>query len=215
MVEVKMNKRKILAHLPNSGRLTTVLTPNVKTFLKKPPVWAGKRKRKSKYDVFAVENCTVTIVDTRFSSFLAEKAIENGLFEALQGYRVASRNFRAEDSLLDLKLIGTHGVFFLEVKSVTHVIGRTALFPDAPTKRGTKHVQLLIRLKKRGYNTGVFFSVQRGDAKVLKLNSKVDPKFSRSLAEAMEIGVKVFVQTSIFKPPNTVAIVPNVPRVEL
>jgi sugar fermentation stimulation protein A len=214
MVEVAVNNEKVLAHLPNSGRLTTVLAPKAKVFLKEIP-FARAEKRKSQYDVFAIKTHVVTIVDTRFSSFLAEKAIENGLFKALKSYSVERRNFRVEDSILDLKLKGKNNVFFVEVKSVTHVVNGIALFPDAPTQRGAKHVQLLTRLKRRGHNAGILFSIQRGDVKILKPNHKLDPKFSLLLEEAVKTGVKVFVQTSIFQPPDVIKIFANTPRFEL
>jgi len=215
MVEVEVNNRKVLAHLPNSGRLTTVLTPKAKTFLKEASVGNGRRKRKSRYDVFAVQNRVITIVDTRFSNFLAEKAIEKGLFEKLRGYKVNRRNFHLNGSLLDFRLTKNREVFFLEVKSVTHVVNGVGLFPDAPTQRGAKHVQLLTQLKERGFNVGILFSVQRKDAKVLKTNQGIDPKFSRLLNDSVKKNVNVFVQTAIFKPPDTVEIVSNTPRFTL
>ena len=216
LVEAKLESHKALAHLPNSGRLSTVLAPNVKVFLRKVSGKTRKRKRKTEYDVFAVKNRDVlTIVDTRFSSFLAEKAIEKGLFKLLKDYKVKNRNFRVEDSILDLKLVKNGELFFVEVKSVTHVIGGVALFPDTPTKRGARHVQLLTRLREQGFNTGILFSVQRNDAEVLKPNRQVDPKFSSLLEKAVEKGVKVFVQTSVFQPPNIVEIAAGTPRFQL
>ena len=216
LVEAKLESHKALAHLPNSGRLSTVLAPNVKVFLRKVSGKTRKRKRKTEYDVFAVKNRDVlTIVDTRFSSFLAEKAIEKGLFKLLKDYKVKKRNFRVENSILDLKLVKNGELFFVEVKSVTHVIGGVALFPDAPTKRGARHVQLLTRLREQGFNTGILFSVQRNDAEVLKPNRQVDPKFSSLLEKAVEKGVKVFVQTSVFQPPNIVEIAAGTPRFQL
>lgn len=214
MIEVAIDNRNVLAHLPNSGRLTTVLVPNTKVFLKKISQ-NRTRRRKSMYDVFAVKTRVSTIVDTRFSSFLAETAVENELFKSFRGYRVKHKNFRVGNSLLDLKLEKGGKAFFVEVKSVTHVIDGTALFPDAPTQRGARHVQLLTRLRRAGYKVGIFFSVQRSDAKVLRLNRKVDPKFSSLLEEAVKKGVEVFIQTAVFRQPNIIRIFPNSPRFEL
>lgn len=216
LVEAELHGQKILAYLPNSGRLSTVLAPNVKVFLRKVSGNPVKRKRKSGYDVFAVRKHNIPIiVDTRFSNFLAEKAVKSGLFKFLKGYSVERRNFRVEGSILDLKLGKGGETFFVEVKSVTHVVGNVALFPDAPTKRGAKHVQLLTRLRERGDHTGILFSVQRPDAEVLKPNRQVDPKFSRLLEKAVKKGVKVFVQTSVFQPPNTVEIFTDTPGFQL
>ncbi|MDD4264165.1 MAG: DNA/RNA nuclease SfsA, partial [Firmicutes bacterium] len=78
-----------------------------------------------------------------------------------------------------------------EVKSVTLVENGVALFPDAPTKRGVKHVNELIRLKQSGYNAAVLFIVQRSDAKKVSPNRKTDPQFAKALAKAKSVGVKI------------------------
>lgn len=208
MVEVELQGHKVLTHLPNSGRLVTVLIPQVKAFLKEQRS-AG---RKSGYDLFAVERSGVSIiVDTRFSTVAAQKAIEEGLFTALKGYSVVRQNVVVNHSLLDLLLQRGSKQFFLEVKCVTHVIEGVAMFPDAPTVRGRHHLESLVKLVQQGFEAGVLFSVQRPDAHVFNLYRKIDPLFSELLQKANETGVKIFTQKLIFRFPNEVEIQTNVP----
>lgn len=108
-------------------------------------------------------------------------------------------------------LEGDSEKFYIEVKSVTHVIDGVALFPDAPTARGRKHLMQLHLLSKSGLKAGLLFSVQRPDARAMKPNVKVDPKFSELLKRAVEEGVKVFTLKSIFQPPKTIRLRANEP----
>ncbi len=132
MVEVKVHGKTALAHLPNSGRLLTVLVPNVEVFL----IRQQRTGRKSGYDLFAVQRSHVPIiVDTRFSSVAARTSVQRGLIKSLKGYRVVKENVGVNGSLLDLLLQRGKQKFFLEIKCVTHVADKVAMFPDAPTKR--------------------------------------------------------------------------------
>lgn len=209
MVEVKVKGKSILAHLPNSGRLATVLAPNSKVFLLR----RQGEKRKSCYDLFAVKRYGLPIiVDTRFSTFAAKTAIQHEWIDGLRDYKIVSENARVNGALLDFQLSQNNEKYFLEVKSVTHVKNNVAMFPDAPTQRGRKHVKTLISLKRRELNCGILFSVQRPDAIVLKPNYKIDPEFSKLLREASEKGVEIFTFSLIFKFPNEVEVKPNLPK---
>jgi len=208
MVDVELDSNRVPAHLPNSGRLVTVLAPKATAFLQQQ----HHVGRKSNYDLFAVEHSGVPIiVDTRFSTVAAQKTIQQGLFPSLKGYGLIRQNVKVNHSMLDLLLRRGGKQFFLEIKCVTHAVDGVAMFPDAPTVRGRKHLESLVKLVQQGFDAGVLFSVQRPDAYVLKPNRKIDPPFSELLQKANETGVKIFTQRLIFRFPNKVEIQPNVP----
>ena len=208
MVEVEVHGKTALAHLPNSGRLLTVLVPNAEVFLIRQP----RTGRKSGYDLFAVQRSHVPIiVDTRFSSVAARTSVQKGLIKSLKGYRVVKENTRVNGSLLDLLLQRGKQKFFLEIKCVTHVADKVAMFPDAPTKRGRKHVNTLIRLVEQGYDSGILFSVQRPDAEKIRPYREIDPMFEQILREAVEKGVKVFTEMLVFKPSGVVELKADFP----
>ena len=92
--------------------------------------------------------------------------------------------------------------------------GGLALFPDAPTARGRRHVEALARAVRRGPPPGglarrdqppsdqtrrerkrteaaVVFVVQRGDAYRFRPNVAADPVFARALARAARAGVRI------------------------
>jgi len=208
MTEVELHGQKTLAHLPNSGRLPTVLIPPAKVYLQK----RYRAGRKSSYDLFAVERLGVSvIVDTRFSTLAVKVAIEKKLFKPFENYRVASENVKVNRSRLDVLLKQDAHNFFLEVKSVTHVIDGVALFPDAPTLRGRKHLQCLTSLIEQGFDAGILFSVQRPDVKVLKPNHEIDQQFSELLRKAVDENVRIFTLMSVFKPSGTIELKANIP----
>lgn len=211
MALAEVENERAYSHLPNSGRLLTALRPGDFLFLRK---YEGRPWRKSVYSVFASKHENViVIVDAQFSNFLAKEAIRRGLFSHLSGYRIAKENPRIDDSnvRLDFLLVKGSEKFYIEVKSVTHVVGGIAFFPDAPTARGRKHALHLSSLSKRGFKTGIMFLVQRPDAALIKPNVEVDPVFVKLLRKAVADGVKIFTLKSIFNPPRTIVLEPNEP----
>jgi len=209
MVEVEVDGRRCLAHLPNSGRLTTVLVPGASVVLIK----RFKGKRKSSYDLFAVERShTPIIVDARFSNQAAKMALKKGLIGPLRHYSVLTENARTAGSRIDFLLERDGHRFYLEVKSVTHAVGDVARFPDAPTLRGRKHLKCLMKLAQQGFGVGILFSVQRPGVNVVKPNYEVDPKFSKLLLEAVEKGMKIFTQMLVLRSPERVKLKASKPR---
>ncbi len=53
-----------------------------------------------------------------------------------------------------------HTPAFMEVKGVTLENHNHALFPDAPTIRGIKHIEELIHAKNDGYEAYLLFVIQ-------------------------------------------------------
>ena len=79
----------------------------------------------------------------------------------------------------------------METKSVTLVSGELALFPDAPTARGTRHVLDLTEAMEEGYEGWLVFVCQREDARFPSPNASVDPRFSEALKRGYGLGLKV------------------------
>ena len=203
MAEIELDGEKFLAHLPNSGRMLTVLSPKCEAFVKEE----NSPNRKSKYTMFAVKRENIPIiVDTRFANKLTKTLIEKRLFPPLRKYRVLKENVSKNSSRIDF-LLGRNGQrFYLEVKSVSYVVNEVAMFPDAPTLRGRKHVQILIKCLNEGFKAGVLFTLQRPDARIIKPCYEIDPEFSKLLETAYKRGLKIFTQTLIFQPLSNVKI---------
>ena len=80
---------------------------------------------------------------------------------------------------------------FIEVKGVTLEKDNIAMFPDAPTERGKKHLLELIDAKKNGFGAKIIFVIQFDGATEFKPNWKTDSEFASALLLAQENGVEI------------------------
>jgi len=165
-------------HLRDPGRLTELMVPGAPVVLFDRPL----RGRKTDCEVFLIWRGVWTVVNSGLHSDLAEE-----VFHALGLKGEVKREVKFGDSRVDFLV----GDTLVEVKGCTLVRDGLALFPDAPTERGRRHVLNLIRALNSGYKAMVLFLVMRPDARNLSPNWETDPGFSEALVKAVEAGVEV------------------------
>lgn len=185
---VRLAGRQETVYLANSGRLETVLSPGRTVLLAE----RSSPQRTTRYDlVLAAIGGSYVSVDDRVASDLVNRALLDGALPGFSQYPSVRREVARGRSRFDFLLSGPDAKCFLEVKSVTLVKQGIALFPDAPTLRGRRHVESLVWAKKEGYDAAIVFVVQREDANRLSPNDQVDRAFGRSLRLARLAGVSV------------------------
>ena len=136
--------RVLNAFLPNPGRLQELLLPGVRLHLVED---RGNPLRKTSYTVVAVERDGVPIMlHTHRTNQVARYLIEEGFIKALNAARIVKAEATVGRSRFDFLLEDVHGERYLEVKSCTLVGKRVAMFPDAITERGARHLDELARL---------------------------------------------------------------------
>lgn len=81
--------------------------------------------------------------------------------------------------------------FGVEVKECTLTVDDVAMFPDAPTTRGIKHVEPLIDIIKGGHRAGLVILVFRPEAERFETNEGTDPAFAEAFRRAVDAGVEV------------------------
>lgn len=191
-VTVRVGQEEVDAHLPNSGRLTELLTPERPCWLKP----ARSPGRKTDFDLKLVEYADVLVsVDARLPNPLFAEALEEGSvapFRVCQGFH---REVGLEESRIDFRLKMPEGVLWLETKSVTLVENGVALFPDAPTLRGSRHVRALADAVREGSQSAIVFVVQRPDARSFTPYDAADPVFGETLRAAADAGVSLYAWT--------------------
>lgn len=195
LVEVELGGRSVQAHLPNTGRLDYALLPG-------KSVWLRRRvgERRTEYDLVLVEGESGRlVVDSSIQNMVVERAVLCGQIKEFRGYKVCGREVGSQNSRIDFLLCGENGKCFLEVKGVTLIRDGWALYPDAPTRRGLKHLDTLIWLAGRGFRASIFFLALGEGALRFKPNSQVDPAFSRRLSEAHKKGVEVYAYRIAFE----------------
>ncbi|MGQ9624832.1 MAG: DNA/RNA nuclease SfsA [Candidatus Bathycorpusculaceae bacterium] len=191
----KIENKNVVCFLPNPGRLRELLKPNAKLILKE----AGKGERKTVYDIIGVYHDGQRVsVDSRFPNKLVLEALKNKDILELSQYNVVKPEHRYGRMRFDFLLSNKQNPCLLEVKSCTLVRGGVAMFPDAKTERGTRHVLNLVKAKSEGYRTCILFIVQRVDAKLFTPNDETDPKFGKALRQAYSRGVEVYAYSSKF-----------------
>lgn len=196
---VEVGGRRVLAHVANSGRLRELFVPGARVFLKA----RARAGRRCPFDLALVRaGGTLVSADARLPNALLAEALRAGRILPLRGWGLARAEVRHGRSRLDFVLEGPRGRSLVETKSVTLVERGVALFPDAPTSRGRRHVEALARALRRGpppsgrarrktIGAAVVFVVQRGDAARFRPNVAADPAFAHALARAAAAGVRV------------------------
>ena len=175
-----------VVHVKNTGRLKELLIPGAACWVEK----SGNPARKTAYDLVAVKkDGRVINIDSQCPNPIAREWVEQGSWCEID--RVQSE-VKWGDSRFDLAYWTGETQGFIEVKGVTLFDeSGVAIFPDAPTSRGTKHLRGLIQAKHAGMEAGVIFVIMKKDATALRPNDASDPDFSAALREAHAAGVRI------------------------
>jgi sugar fermentation stimulation protein A len=188
----------VTAHCPNSGSMkgcAAVGSPVMLSVSNKP-----SRKLLYTWELVQADGVWVGI-NTSLTNRIAREGIENGTVSELSGYeRVQGEVPYGAHSRLDFMLSGRRGDCFVEVKNVTLVDGRLALFPDAVTTRGQKHLRDLMAIVAGGRRGVIFFVVQRGDAESVSPADTIDPEYGRLLRSAVDRGVEAIAYRAMVSP---------------
>jgi sugar fermentation stimulation protein A len=176
---------EVEAHVPDRGRCLDLLVPGREVAL----VAAEGPLRRTRYTCLLARSSTRAWVslDPAGAPRLVSEALRLGLLSPLRGLSVERREVAVGASRIDLLLTG--GVL-CEVKSVGAARDGVALFPDAPTERGLRHVRLLARLVRRQPGA-VVLCAQRADVRAIAPDEEIDPDFARALRAAAKKGVIV------------------------
>lgn len=188
----------VTAHCPNSGSMKGCSTPGSRVFLSRSS--NHNRKYPLTWELVEADGRWVGI-NTGLPNRIVREAIENRNVVELLGYdSIRPEVPYGEHSRIDLLLEGPSGRCYVEVKNVTLVEGKRALFPDAVTTRGQKHLKELMRVVREGDRGVIFFTVQRGDGENVSPADVIDPEYGRLLRLALANGVEVLAYRALVTP---------------
>jgi len=192
---VKVKRKTVQSFLPNPGRMSGLLSPGVEVILKE--VLNGERK--TSYDLIGVYyNAQKISVDSRVPNKLVLKALGNRDLPEFSEYTLIKPEHLYGHTRFDFFLSNKYRHCLLEVKSCTLVKNGIAMFPDAKTERGSRHVRDLLKAKNEGYRACILFVIQRTDAYAFSPNDETDREFGRILRHAATRGVEVYAYCSEF-----------------
>jgi sugar fermentation stimulation protein A len=198
----------VVAHCANTGALTGCLIEGAEVLL--APVDNPARTLRYAWKAVRIGESYVG-VDTALAVPLVEEAIRTQLLPELAGYPRMLREVkygREGTSRIDILLSrgGTQAEtrgkkrvlpegderVYVEVKNTTLVEGQTALFPDAVTERGQKHLEELVHVVKQGQRAAMVYVVQREGCSDFRAAEHIDPRYAQLLRKALKRGVEVY-----------------------
>jgi sugar fermentation stimulation protein A len=179
------------AHTPNTGSMLGCSRPGARVWLREAA--SPRRKYPLAWELVEAESGVLVGINTGLANRLVREGVERGVVAELQGYAAIRSEVRygKENSRIDLLLEAPDGRrCYVEVKNVTLAEQGRALFPDAVTARGAKHLRELEEMVRQGQRAVIFFCVQRGDAEAMAPADRIDPAYGRALRQALAAGVE-------------------------
>ena len=183
IARVERNGAEETVHVKNTGRCRELLVPGARVILS----LSDNPDRKTRYDLVAVRKGDVLInMDAQ-----APNAAAAELLERLFPGAAIRPEHRWGSSRFDFYLEQGERRILAEVKGVTLERDGLALFPDAPTQRGVRHLRELAEAAGTGYESMILFLVQMKGCHAFAPNAETDPAFARAVWEARDAGVRV------------------------
>lgn len=213
LVDAELDGAPVVAHSTNTGTLRGCLRDGASALL----AYTAKPGRKLDWTFRAIKVGRVWVgVDTSMAVPLVEEALDAGMLDELRPFERSTREVKYGSegkSRIDL-LLSSGGELlplankrarptyegdrriYVEVKSTTLVEERdgtrVAMFPDAVTTRGLKHLHELIGEVRNGHRAAMVYVVQRPDAEIFAPAAHVDPVYAQALGEALASGVEAY-----------------------
>ncbi len=212
-VSVLLDGVETWVHSNNSGSMLGLLrkglpvllsssnNPKRKLAFTQEAVWLPKTFGEwHEKDLAATEGFWVG-VNTSMPNKILQAAFQAGLLEFADGYTHFKREATRGASRLDACITGEDKApLWVECKNVTMVEDGVAMFPDACTTRGQKHLMELMDIVQNKERAAMFYVVQRADGKCFAPAEIIDPAYAKLFWQAVEVGVEVYVMRAFVSP---------------
>lgn len=193
LVEIIDNKtgKSIIekVHIHDPGRLQELLFLGNQVLLKR----VENPIRKTRWDMLAAcINNQWVLVHSGYHRNIVENILKHPKINPFDKLKEITPEVPMGNSRLDFLLTKNNGKkIYLEVKGCTLAHNGTALFPDAPTTRGTRHLKTLMAAKSSGASAAILILIFRSDSKCFAPNHDTDPKFAETFKTAINHGISV------------------------
>ena len=184
VLECTFDKNRLFAYMPNPGRLQELLLKGVDIYL----MYSKNKTSKYRYIAVAVRKDDVIVsLHTILNNKVAEILIVNNSINELVGAKILKREVTVGNSRFDFLLEKEGKEILLEVKSCTLFGKKIAMFPDAITKRGARHLEELYYLNKNtNYETYVLFIINKYDIEYFLPDFHTDFEFANVFLKTFE-----------------------------
>lgn len=197
VARVEAEGEELVCHVKNTGRCRELLVPGATVWLEESP----NPSRKTKFDLIAVEKGDRLI---NMDAQAPNKVF--GEWAAAGGFREGLTLLRPEttygSSRFDFYWESSKSRGFVEVKGVTLEEDGVVRFPDAPTLRGVKHLDELVKAREAGYEAAVCFVIQMENVRWFAPNDETHPEFGQALRRAAQAGVEILAMDCAVTPQS-------------
>lgn len=189
--DIQFQDKQITAHVPNTGSLKSCLFEGQKCYFSH----SSNPERKLKYTLESLETPTGLVgVNTQIPNQLVKKALENKFLKQWKNFDIIKPEFKiSPETRIDFRVEDSNSkkVHYIEVKNVSLRENGVALFPDAVTTRGQKHLIELMKLQKEGNTCEVVFVIQRDDVNSFQAAKEIDSDYANLLKQSHDLGVLI------------------------
>lgn len=194
IAHVLVDNAEQIVHVKNTGRCKELLIPGVDVILEK----SNNPGRKTQFSLIGVYKGNRLInIDSQVPTQVVFEALASGAVQELGTVEKIKKEVTYGSSRFDIYFESGGKQGFIEVKGVTLENAGVAMFPDAPTARGARHVYEMIEAVKNGYAGYIFFLIQMKEVGYFTPNKHTDPEFTKALNLAAKKGVKILAYDSI------------------
>ncbi|MFZ5987053.1 MAG: DNA/RNA nuclease SfsA [Bacillota bacterium] len=194
IAHVLLDNKEETVHVKNTGRCREILNTGTPVILEE----STNPNRKTKYSLIAgFKDRTLINIDSQAPNQVVYEALKQDKIQEISRIHTLKREVNYKSSRFDLYFENNFGRGFIEVKGVTLEEDGIAMFPDAPTERGTRHVLEMINAVENGYCGYIFFLIQLKGVICFTPHRLMDPDFAKALKYAKEKGVIILAYDSI------------------
>ena len=197
IARVEIEGREETVHVKNTGRCRELLIPGAAVWLTE----SGNPARKTRYDLVAVQKGSLLInLDSQAPNKVFAEWARAGQFRP--GLTLLRPETRWGNSRFDFYWESSKSRGFVEVKGVTLEEDGVVRFPDAPTLRGVKHLDELVKAREAGYEAAVCFVIQMENVRWFAPNDVTHPEFGQALRRAAQAGVEILAMDCAVTPQS-------------
>ena len=187
IANVLIDGREETVHVKNTGRCKELLVSGTIVYLEV----SDDPDRKTKYDLIAVLKNGEKLInmDSQVVNLIAFDWLKKG--NIFTENAVIRREVTYGNSRFDIFVEDGQRKAFVEVKGVTLEFDGEVRFPDAPTERGVKHINELIKCIDDGYEAYILFVIQMKGVSYFTPNDLTHKEFGDTLRRASKKGVRI------------------------
>jgi len=196
IAEVEINGMIERCHVKNTGRCKELLVPGATIYINQ----TDNPNRITKYDLVTVcKGDNLVNIDSQAPNHVFREYLQAGRY--IEGITAIKPEAKYGSSRFDFYIETKDRKIFIEVKGVTLEQDDVALFPDAPTQRGIKHLNELAQCIQDGYEAHAVFIIQmKGALRHFSPNYETHPEFGDALVKAQAAGVEITALDCIVTP---------------